>query len=685
MRFISQIKNKKRSAGFTLIEVLIIAPIVILAVGGFVAVMVTMVGDVLVTRDQSSLSYETQSALDRIEQDAKLSTQFLVTSGTQVSPQGSDSNFTGTAAFTNTTNTLIFSTLATTKNPSDTERGLVYYANQPNACGADQRYNRPMLTKTMYFIKSGSLWRRTVVPDWNTNATVDNNTVCNDVWQRNSCSPGYPGSNRCQTNDEKVMDNVSSMTTKYYTSPESTTDVGASAALTASTIDVTVNSSKTTAGNPITDTGTVRVTKLNDIDTTQLPPDVPVVAHSLASPNSVEFTWSPVSGATVYQTGYRINGGTWITQTLGPATTNYNVTANRNDVIDFRIASFNAAGSSAYATDSQTLPAWGAFKLKANWVDYDANTYQAHGFTKTSAGVVMLKGLIKDGSTATDTTIGTLPEGYRPASRLVFVASTYTAGGGGYSAGPGRIAIFPDGSIVASEMNASYLSLDGISFLAEGSGATWTSPAFSNQWSNYGAATWQPFRYTMDTIGRVHTQGTIKKGNPITDTTTIAVVPANHRPENYNIFSAKIDLASGSYGSFGAHPTSSIVARNVDSVYLNTTIMYYPTGSTWTTPADTALGGSWVRFGTGYNAFGYKKGADGIVSLRGLIKSGDTASTVKLFTLPTGFRPAKSTVLVANRARSYGRVDVLANGDVMLRYSSATWTSLDGINFLAEP
>ena len=45
-----------RSQGFTLIEMLVIAPLVIITISGFVALMVSMVGDVLVTRDQNNLT-----------------------------------------------------------------------------------------------------------------------------------------------------------------------------------------------------------------------------------------------------------------------------------------------------------------------------------------------------------------------------------------------------------------------------------------------------------------------------------------------------------------------------------------------------------------------------------------------------------------------------------------------------
>ena len=49
MPFLSIIKKNRgqKSAGFTLIEILIIAPIVIIAISGFVALMISVVGKVL--------------------------------------------------------------------------------------------------------------------------------------------------------------------------------------------------------------------------------------------------------------------------------------------------------------------------------------------------------------------------------------------------------------------------------------------------------------------------------------------------------------------------------------------------------------------------------------------------------------------------------------------------------------
>lgn len=681
MRFISPTK-KTRSQGFTLIEVLIIAPIIILAIGGFVALMVAMVGDVLVTRDQSTLSYETQSALDRIEQDAKLSTQFLVTSGTQTAPQGSDSNFTGTAAFSNASNTLIFSTLATTKNPSDTERGLVYYANQPNACGTDQRYNRPMLTKTMYFIKSNSLWRRTVTPDWNTNTTVDSNTVCNGAWQQNSCSPGYSAT-RCKTNDEKIMDNVASLNTKYYTGPDDTTDIGASAALAASTIDVTINSTKSTAGNDLTDTGTVRVTKLNDIDTTQLPPDVPVVTHSLTNPNTVEFTWPAVSGATTYQVGYKVNSGQWVTQNLGPATTTYSVIADRNDSVSFRVASYNAAGSSAYATDSETIPNWFDFKLENSWEKY-GTTYSTPGFTKSKSGRVFLKGMIKS-QVAADATSGKLiaklPEGYRPEGTLPFQVLTSPNAAA-------RIDVKANGDVIIYAGTNTWMSMDNISFLPVDNPYTWkaVSPSnFKGGWTNWNAVggTYEVMHATNDSVGRVNIQGLTRAGTTTNNTTMISLqemsssfIPAKalHFPAGGSGMSLFWVWFDGDLAKRGTQTSS----------YMGLQALYYPgTVGTWSTPTFVAAN-NWANYAGNYPLLQCTKASDSVVTIRGLVRNGITTSGTVIATLPAACTPPdKQLITMITSNEDVGRIDIMPDGKLTLRLGNATWVALN-LSYIAD-
>jgi Tfp pilus assembly protein PilE len=234
-----------KNRGFTLVEVIIIAPILILTLGAFIVALVNMVGDTLASRDANALVQNTQTALDRIEQDARVATGFQSLTGAMVSPQGQDNNYAGTASFTaSATNHLIMAVPATNKNPLDDTRQIVYYGGptQPNPCGAAQSYNTPLTVTVIYYIYNNSLFRRTVVPSFTLTAG-QSNTVCSTPWQQNSCSPGYTSA-QCQTQDAKLLDDVSSMNLTYYSTPTSTTNLGAANAASASTVGVVLNTSK---------------------------------------------------------------------------------------------------------------------------------------------------------------------------------------------------------------------------------------------------------------------------------------------------------------------------------------------------------------------------------------------------------------------------------------------------------
>jgi Tfp pilus assembly protein PilV len=676
MRYWSQNKHRVSSQGFTLIEVLIIAPIVVLMVGGFVSLMVTMVGDVITTRDQSTLSYETQSALDRIEQDTRLSTQFLVTTGTLTTPQGSNNNFTGTSAFSSTSNQLIFNALTTDENPTSSSRWLIYYANQPNPCGGGQPHNRVLVSKVIYFINAGSLWRRTVMPPFNQNNPIDANTVCSAPWQKNSCSPGYSAT-LCKTNDEEIMKNVDTFTVKYFSAPNSTSELGAANALNASTIDVAIGGKKTIAGRDLTSTGTVRATKLNSTDTTQSPPSAPVVSHTLVNPNSVQFTWGAVSGATAYQISYRINNGEWINQSLSSSTTDFTIPGNRTEVVSFKVAAFNVTGLSAYSTDSETFPAWATYNLQGGWQDY-ASGYSPHAFTKTKENIIVLKGLIKSGPATWDSVIGTLPVGYRPAQRLIMFTNTYDAGANPSDSGDGRIDILPNGEIHFMNGTSTWIALDGITFVASDASYTWTNLTYQNGWTNYGSG-WATARASKDVSTRVHLEGLAQQGTTAWGT-AIAGLPAGYAPALHQRFATNGD--NWTYNAFAAYSSGTLNTLGYSNAYLSLQAMYYPASYTnWT---DLTLQNGWVAHAAGYASPQYTKSSDGIVTVKGLIKSGSTANGSIIANLPPGYRPAASQIFSSVANDAYGRIDVAANGDILFRVGHVNSTSLDAISFIAD-
>lgn len=667
-------KHPKKHAGFTLIELLIIAPIVIIAISGFIALMISVVGKVLLTRDQAAMSYSAQNALNRIEEDVRLSAKFLTTTGTLPSPQGSDNNFTGTAAFTNTSNTLILNALATDSNPRTADRWLMYYDNQPNPCGDEESNNRVFSIRIIYFVKDGSLWRRTYVPSWNLNtSSPDANTICtfsSDYypWQQNSCSPGYTSS-QCQAEDERVMDNITSLNVQYFADPNSSTDLGASGAEAASAISVTITGGKTTAGNAFTTSSTLRVAKLNNINTDASPLTAPVVSHTFPTSDSAAFSWAGIPSATNYLVSYNINGGPWTNTTVGGSTTSYTVAANRGETISFKVAATNGTYTSSYTSDAATLPLW----VDANpvgWVDY-SSTFAHASYTRTKDGVVALEGLIKNGTATWDTTLFTLPVGYRPDYRLIFYVGTYDAG-----SGFGRIDVLPNGEVRFMQGSSTWISLDSIKFLVGGS---WTNLTTQNSWINYGSG-YAPLSVATDASGRAHLRGLVRDGATTPTHTIIGGLPTAAQPPKQTLFTG---ITSGTgFASFDLKPTD-VVTRSAVSTYLSTNGIYYPSSySDWT---DLTLQNGWVLYSSTYNTPQYTKSSDGLVTVKGLIKNGTTANGTVIAQLPVGYRPDKKLILSGNSNSHHVRLDVAPNGNITIEGTGdSPWLSLDQITFLSQ-
>lgn len=98
-----QIKRNRRHAGFTLVEMLAVAPIVLIVIGVLISAMVSMIGDALVANARTVVAYNTRDALNRIE-DARISINFMSTFSLISAPQGKDS---GTSAFNSGNDDLI--------------------------------------------------------------------------------------------------------------------------------------------------------------------------------------------------------------------------------------------------------------------------------------------------------------------------------------------------------------------------------------------------------------------------------------------------------------------------------------------------------------------------------------------------------------------------------------------------
>ena len=90
------------------------------------------------------------------------------------------------------------------------------------------------------------------------------------------------------------------------------------------------------------------------------------------------------------------------------------------------------------------------------WVNFD-NVYNPAGYFKDSLGIVHLRGLVKNGTN--NTTIFTLPVGYRPSNRELQAVQTNNNI-------IGRVDIFADGQVTVVSGSNGWVSLDGITFRA---------------------------------------------------------------------------------------------------------------------------------------------------------------------------------------------------------------------------
>ncbi|MBE9002401.1 hypothetical protein IQ274_30430 [Nostoc sp. LEGE 12447] len=99
---------------------------------------------------------------------------------------------------------------------------------------------------------------------------------------------------------------------------------------------------------------------------------------------------------------------------------------------------------------------WQTPTFQNNWVNYD-NTYNPAGYFKDSLGIVHLRGLVRSGTN--NTTIFTLPVGYRPSNRELQAIQTFNNT-------IGRLDILTDGQVQVVLGNNGWVSLDGITFRA---------------------------------------------------------------------------------------------------------------------------------------------------------------------------------------------------------------------------
>lgn len=690
-RLRSKVVYLQITRGFTLVEMLVVAPIVLLVIGVFIATIVNMTGDVLSTRNANDLAYNIQDTLSRIEQDVKLSGGFLSTNNITInSPQGYNDDTTNFHNIDATTGTmLILNSYTTIDNPLGTTPNILYASGQPNPCDSELvSKNQPVMMNVVYFVKNNTLWRRTL-------AQSNYETIgCSKPWQQPSCALNIVNA-FCKTTDLQLIDGVNAstgFTISYYPDATSTTpnaiasdsnqnDTARQSALkSTNTATISITAAATIAGRQVSQSGSIRVTSPNNNTnptsiTTVIPtilsqPQNKTVLHgenvkilAAAAGTSPTVQWQQSTNQGVSWTD--ISGATSPTLTISPAT-------NVMDGYQYHAVFTNSAGSVTSSAARLTVNslAWASLALQNGWTTYDA-TYNSPSYIKTSDGVVVLKGLIKNSGTPTDgQVIATLPVSYRPSANLIFPAVTYP---NNYA----RIDINANGEIIfRAGGSASWLSLENIRFVPDTGRYTRTAiSSFLNGWSNFGGS-YAPVSYVVDNSERIDIQGLMNVGT-LTDNTVIFKGPAKSLSQYLHV-----PAAGGTFGDFGINLRHEIVAKGSGSSWLSLQAMYYP--STYNNWSNLTLINSWVAYGGTYSTPQYTKAADKLVTLKGLITAGATANSTIIATLPVGYRPSGTIVYTCVSVNAFCRIDIDTNGNIMFETGSNTWLSLDNITFYAD-
>lgn len=718
--------NKVR-AGFTLVELMVVAPIVILLIGSFVALIVNLTGEVLSSRGSNVLTHDVQDALSRIEQDIKLSTTYLAETNIDIDgdatstpvlaatrqgyarnstevQNGSIIPFSNIAKTGGSNASLILNSLVTNGNPQSSNTSFIYLPNTPNSCNTVAEYskNTPMSSNIVYFVDSQDvLWRRTIMPSgYDLPANRCGSAI---PWQQPSCAPGYVAANApfCKANDMRLAEGVkpADFQISYYgspggtaanTAPVSTTDTTAAgtaarnvALQSTPTVSVSITSTKTVAGREISASGVIRATRLeaNASAVTILTPATsapaaPRLSSSVSNGSSVVFTWPRVDTASSYRLEYRINGGTW--QVGGAAINNDSrsvtvSTANHLDTVEGRVRATNAVGTSGWGTNSIDIPLWAPLVLQNGWGDF-GSSYSTAAYTKTATGLVVLKGLIKDGTNL----VATLPAGYRPERAIMLSTTSIDANA--------RLDIESNGSIYGrSGTSSSWLSLDGVAFMP--SGTTFTPfNSYQNSWTTF-STSWNDAGYFTDSIGRIHTRGLIRSGTTNAGTPMVTV-PTAIRPSEYSHLA---QVNTDSFGHISYAPSAgALVAKNGNNGFVSLNSIYYlpsrATGTNCTTQwCNMPLVNGWVWYNTPYSTPQYTKSSDGLVLLKGLVRSGTNGLVT---TLPAGYCPRARSILSTTSADAHSRLDVIrqSNGTCQLFAATynASWISFDSLHYIAE-
>lgn len=218
--------RKKLELGFTLVELLVIAPVILVTTVATTTFLFNLYGGLVKQDAQLNLQLEAQNILFGLQDDLWYANQFVSTQNDNLDDPYDPAG--GWAAAT-TPPTLIISTAALTANRRDPNRQPVYI-NQSTCTPPDGNGVNDLLYNNVIYFKSGvNLYKRIL-------SAPSSLPTCGTSYQKQSC-PQANATPTCLA-DARLSDHVDTFSVTYYdtnnavtTSPESAESVKVDIAL----------------------------------------------------------------------------------------------------------------------------------------------------------------------------------------------------------------------------------------------------------------------------------------------------------------------------------------------------------------------------------------------------------------------------------------------------------------------
>lgn len=245
-----------RTRGFSTVELTLVMTIIPIITMVLIVFLFNSIFESRRSASQATYDSRAQEAMDWLERDIRYATEFSdnLDLNTHSDPVGynaaNDFSYAGQNA---NSRTLIIMSPSTTQGSLNSARQVIYQDDYYRC--AIPSYNPPLLYASVYFLKNGTLYKRTL--------PASGIATCGGVVaQKRSCPRTTPG---CTVFDEIIAQNVSRFSVSYYSSNGthlSDAYTNASDLLEATTVEIILTLTSS-GGNPVSSTITLRNTRIN--------------------------------------------------------------------------------------------------------------------------------------------------------------------------------------------------------------------------------------------------------------------------------------------------------------------------------------------------------------------------------------------------------------------------------------